>query len=289
MQIFVNGISSGLAIALLAVAFQAVYLPTRVFFIGLAGVYSSVPFLAHAVLTRGGGWCLTIILSALSSIGISVLCEWANHARLARRQASAGAHLVASLGTYIVLVQIIAMIWGNDTKTLGIGSEVATRFGGLAVTMAQWTTLCVAIPLLAGFGWILRRSDLGLRLRGMADNSAQFALYGHSVKKHRLIAFAVAGFFAAAAALVTACDTGFDPHSGLHAVLLAVVAVIIGGRGSFIGPMLGGVLLGLIRAQVVWNWSARWEEAVTFSLLALVLLLRPRGLIGRLTRLEAAS
>jgi hypothetical protein len=59
MQIFINGLVSGAAIALLAVAFQAVYLPTRVFFIGLAGIYSATPFIAHAVMKAGGpGWLL---------------------------------------------------------------------------------------------------------------------------------------------------------------------------------------------------------------------------------------
>jgi branched-chain amino acid transport system permease protein len=287
MQIFVNGLISGSAIALLAVAFQVAYLPTRVFFVGLAGIYSFAPFLAHAVLVSGGGWPLAMLLTVGASIGLSVLLEWANHAPLARRQASVGAHLIASLGSYIVLVQIIAMIWGNDTKTLRTGLDAVTRWGGVVVTGAQWITFGVAVLLLSGFGVFLMRSDLGLRLRALADNPTQFALLGYNVDHHRLLAFALAGLFGAAAALVTAYDIGFDPHLGLHAVLLAVVAVIIGGQGSFIGPVLGAVLLGILRAQVVWHWSARWQEPVTFGLLGLVLLLRPQGLLGHKTRLEA--
>ena len=82
---------------------------------------------------------------------------------------------------------------------------------------------------------------------------------------------------------------GFDPNTGLHAVLLAVVAMIIGGRGSFVGPVVGGLLLGIVRAQVVWHWSARWQEAVTFAMLAFVRLLLPHVLLGQRTRLEAAE
>ena len=285
MQILLNGLISGAAIALLAVAFQAVYLPTRVFFLGLAGIYALAPYLAQTVLNHGGGWFLAIPAALFGGIGVSLLCEWANHARLARRNASEGVHLIASLGIYIVIVQVIAMLWGNDTKTLRTGLDATTRFGGVVITGAQWLTFAAAVVLLAVFAILLMRSDLGLRLRALADNPTQFALFGYNVDRHRLLAFALAGFFATASSLSTAYDIGFDPRTGLNAVLLAVVAVIIGGQGSFVGPVVGALLLGILRAQVVWHWSARWQEAATFALLALFLLIRPQGLLGHKNRL----
>jgi len=288
MQILINGLVSGSAIALLALGFQAVYLPTRVFFIGLAGIYSATPFVAHAVLKAGGPPWLAALVAIVSAMILSLLCEWANHAPLARRRASDGAQLIASLGIYIVLVQVIAMIWGNDTKTLRRGLDSVTHFQGTIVTGAQWITLGTAAVLIGGFAVFLMRSNIGLRLRALADNPTMFALYGYNIDRHRLLAFALCGFFAGASSLVTAYDIGFDPHTGLHTVLLAIVAVIIGGQGSFAGPVLGALLLGLLRAQVVWHLSARWQEAATFALLAAFLLLRPQGLLGKKTRLEAA-
>ncbi|MGJ3242197.1 MAG: branched-chain amino acid ABC transporter permease [Opitutales bacterium] len=287
MQILINGLVSGTAIALLAVAFQIVYLPTRVFFIGLAGIYTVAPFIAHACLKANWGWALTIITATLVTAGISLLAEWASHARLSRKNASPGAQLIASLGIFIILVQIVAMIWGNETKTLRTGLDSVIRFQGLIITGAQWKTLVIGGGLLVLFGLLLRRSALGLRLRALADNPVMFGLYGYNVDRYRLLAFFLCGIFAAAASLLTAYDVGFDPHTGLHATLLAIVAVIIGGRGSFVGPIIGGLLLGLLRAQVVWHFSARWQEAATFALLAIFLLLRPQGIIGRKTRLEA--
>jgi branched-chain amino acid transport system permease protein len=289
MQIVLTGLISGFAIALLAIAFQAVYLPTRVFFVGLAGIYALAPFLAHAILCCGGGWFLAVLAALLGGIGVSLLCEWANHARLARRSASEGAHLIASLGIYIVIVQVIAIAWGNATKTLRAGLDSTTRFGGVVLTGAQWLTLGASCVLLAGFAVLLMRSDLGLRIRALADNPRQFALFGYNVDRHRLLAFGLAGLFASASSLATAYDIGFEPHTGLHAVLPAVVAVIIGGRGSFLGPVAGALLQGILRAQVVWHWSARWREAATFALLALLLLIRPQGLLGHKYRLEATS
>lgn len=288
MQILINGLVSGSAIALLALAFQAVYLPTRVFFIGLAGVYSATPFIAYAFQKAGAPGWLAMLAALGAAVLLSLLCEWANHAPLARRRASEGAHLIASLGVYIVIVQIIAMIWGNDTKTLRTGLDAVSRFNGLVVTGAQWITLGGAVLLIGGFAVFLMHSNIGLRLRALADNPTMFALYGYNIDRQRLLAFALCGFFAGASSLVTAYDIGFDPHTGLHTVLLAVVAVIIGGQGSFAGPVIGALLLGLLRAQVVWHFSSRWQEAATFAVLALFLLLRPQGLLGQKTRLEAA-
>jgi branched-chain amino acid transport system permease protein len=289
MQIIVNGFISGTAIAVLALAFQCIYLPTRVFFIGMAGIYALAPFIAWAILKAGFGWWLAIPAALLVGVGVSLICEWAIHLPMEKKKASSGAHLIASLGASIVLVQLAAMIWGNDTKSLRTGLDSVTHIGSTIVTGAQWVTLGTGMLLIFLVWLLLMKSDLGLRLRAMADNPIQFMLFGYNLYLYRTFSFAVGGFLATAVAVATAYDVGFDPHTGLHAVLLAVVAVIIGGRGSFVGPVLGGILLGVIRSQVVWHWSARWQEPVTFGLLAIVLLLIPQGLLGRKTRLEAAE
>jgi len=287
MQILLNGLISGAAIALLAVAFQAVYLPTKVLFLGLAGIYAFAPFLTRFALSMGLGWHLAIVLTVTACAFVSLLCGWFNHGPLARHHASDSAHLIASLGSYIVMVQAIAMIWGNGSKTLRTRIGAATHLSELIVTDAQWITLGVSGGLLLGFALLLVHTGLGLRLRALADNPTMFALFGYNVSRHRAFAFMMSGIFASAASLVSAYDLGFDPHRGLHAVLLAVVAVIIGGQSSFSGPVVGAVLLGVLRVQVVWYSSARWQEAATFGLLTLFLLLRPQGLLGRQTRLEA--
>lgn len=288
MQFFINGLISGSAIALLALAFQLVLLPTRVFFIGLAGIYSLAPFVALSMLQAGWGWATAITVTVLVSSGLSLLIEWANHAPLARKEASEAAHLITSLGIYIIIVQAVAITWGSRTKTLPTSLASTTHIAEVIVTEPQWVVVGVASALILSFSAFLMYSDIGLRLRALADNPAQFALLGYNINSHRLLAFGLSGGFAAASSLVTAYDVGFDPYVGLQAVLLAMVAVIIGGRGSFAGPVVGALILGVLRAGVVWYFSAHWQEAVTFALLAVFLLLRPQGLLGRETRIEAA-
>lgn len=287
MQILFNSLISGLPIALLAVGFQLVYLPTRIFFIGIAGLYTLAPYCYKACLAAFKLRSVALVATLAVIIGVAIAFECFNHARLSRKGASDGAQLISSLGVYIVIVQVVAMIWGSGTQTLQTGLEATFSFGGIVIVQSQLLIAGVGIALLCGYLVMLRSSDIGLRLRALSDNPVQFALFGYDVDIHRLVAFGLAGIFAAAAGLLTARDVGFDPYNGLHAVLLAVVAVIIGGRNSFTGPILGGILIGLVRTQVVWFLSARWQEGVTFALLALFLLLKPQGLFGEKNRIEA--
>lgn len=289
MQIAINGLVAGSAISLLAVAFQIVYLPTRVFFVGLAGLYCLAPYLWLLMQANGMHWIICVLTSVCVASLLAVLCEWVNHAPLERKGASEGSHLISSLGIYILFVQLVIMVWGNDAQTLRKGLDATVHLGGMVLTRSQVLLAAVSWLMMAGFVAMLRVTDIGLRLRALADNPVQFALFGYNVDVHRLIAFGLAGVFGAAASLLTAYDIGFNPHRGLHAVLLAVVAVIVGGRSSFMGPIIGGIVLGVIRAQVVWHLSARWQEAATFAVLGLFLLLKPQGLFGHRVRIEAAA
>lgn len=286
-QIVVNGLISGAVFAVLALGFSAVYLPCRVFHIALGGIYALTPFVAMTILRAGGGWPLALIGSAGLAVVIGLLCELLNHRRLEHRQASSGAQLIASLGVFIILVQVVAITWGNETQILRAGVDRTFAIGGLILTRAQVLSGTVsAVVLAAVFLW-LKFTNIGLRLRALADNPVEFGLRGFNVDAHRLLAFGLSGLLAATAALLMAYDVGFDPHGGLHMLVLAVVAVLIGGRESFLGPVVGGVLLGVLRALVVWYFSARWQDVATFAILALFLYVRPHGICGRRGRLEA--
>jgi branched-chain amino acid transport system permease protein len=287
MQVLLNGLIGGLAVAVLAVAFQAVYLPTRVFFMGLAGLYASGPY-AFSWLRDAGVPVALCAAGALAAVtALAVAAELANHRPLSEREASSGAHLISSLGIYIVIVQALVAVWGNSTRSLRPGVDTPFHIGSVVLTESQALSAVVSIAALGIALLLLHSSTLGLRLRALADNPSLFALCGYDVRMHRLIAFVLGGALAAVASLTSAWQIGYDPQTGLHATLLAVVAVMIGGRTSFVGPMAGGMLLGIVRVQVSWFWDARWQEAVTFALLAFCLLFRPEGLLGDRSRLEA--
>jgi branched-chain amino acid transport system permease protein len=287
-QILLNGLVSGLVIALLGLAFTIASLPTRVFHVALAGIYTAVPFIVWSMWKTTWNPVWGVVVAVTSGVVLSVLCEALNHWWLERKGAPDGLHLVASLGISIMLVQIGAMVWGNDTQVLREGIDLVFQWGSFRLTRSQLIAGSVSAGLLALFAAWLRLSKQGLQFRALADNPTQLALFGYNIRALRLVAFALSGLLASVASLLTAYDIGFSAHDGLHALLLGIVAVIVGGRGTWFGPLVAGVLLGLIRAFVIWQFSARWQDAATFAVLVAFLFLRPQGLLGRKTRLETS-
>lgn len=289
MQILVNGLIQGLLLSLVALGFALVYTGTSVFHLAQGAVYSATPFILLTSVDAGFGWLWGTIIAVFFGLILSCLFELANHWPLQKREASKEIHLIASLGTYIALVQLVAMIWGNQTRVLRPGIDTTFNLFGILLTRSQILGGVVSLLLLVGFFFWLQRTNVGLQFKALADNPIQLALMGYNIRLLRLTVFALSGFLTSVAALLMALDIGFGPHGGLQIVLLGMVATLIGGRGSFLGPLVGALLVGILRSQVVWYSSARWEEGATFFLLALFLMLRPQGLFGRAMRMEVES
>lgn len=286
MQILLNGLLQGILFGAIGVAFALVYRTTKVFHLAVGGVGALAPYLVLAANSTGLPVWVSAVFAILAMACLGILIEESIHWPFSRKQSPAEVHLIASLGAYLVIVQCIALIWGNETQVLRMG--VDQTWTVFEVTLAQAQVLGPALALaatMALFVW-LNGASRGLELRALADNPILVSLLGRNVRALRRWIFALSAALASIAALAVAWDVGFDPHVGLKAVLLGMVAMIIGGTGSFVGPFVGGVLLGVLRAEVVWFGSARWEEAVTFTLLGLFLFFRPQGIFARKLRME---
>ena len=287
MQFVINGMVTGLNIVLLSVAFSVVFMSTRIFHVALGGVYVFVPFVAWTCLKSGLGWIVAIAISLLAGIVLSLACELLNHRWLEQRQSGSGAHTISSLGIYLILGQVVALIWGNEPKVLREGLDQVFQIGVGTLARSQMIAAGVSILVVSLFYWLLYSSNLGLQFRAVSGNPKEFALRGYSVNRIRLIAFGLSGLLCAIASLLFAYDVGFDPNSGLITALLAIVAFVIGGQNSFFGALIGGVLLGLLRSVTIWFVGASWQDAITFFVLAVFLFVRPQGILGKQSRLEA--
>ena len=289
LQIFINSLINGLAIGSIALAFSLVYRPTRVFFLALGGLYALAPHFALWLMNKGLHWTIACTSSVLLCAIVSCGCEALSHSRLEQRGVTALNHLVASLGIYIILVQLTVLLWGSNAKVFPAHQDrLSESLRAVFLAQSQMTMGLVLLIALSILGVWMTKSKLGLLLRGLTCNPIEMQLLGRPVPALRLLAFALSGCLVAIVSLVKANDVGFDPFVGLPAILLGIVAVIIGGRDSFIGPVIAGVILGLVRSTTSW-YSPKWQEAVTFLLLGFFLLVLPNGLFSRSTSMEADS
>lgn len=280
MQILFNGLCNGAIIALMAMAFSIVYLPTGTFYIALAGIYVISAYITLQFLNWGFSWFPAVAIAIFAGILISVLCDLLIHRPLEKKGSSSSAHMISSLGIFMILIQFTALVWGSDPQVLSVNATPPIHWKGLVIAQSQLAALgCSFFIIVIYFLW-LKFGKIGLQFRGLADNPVQMALTGYNIDNLHLIAFGISGGIGAFAGVLNGYDLGFDPHIGMPAILLAIVATIIGGRNHFTGPIVGGLILGIIRSQVVWYASARWQDAITFLLLAGFLFLCPNGILG---------
>lgn len=289
LQLLANGLVAGCLYALVALGFALIYNTTRIFHIAHGALYTSSAYSLYVflVLLR---WPLplafgaTLVLSAL--LGMAV--ELTVYAPLVKKGTSTLTALLSSLGLYIALVNTIALIFGNETKVLRPGVEKTYHIGPVLLTRIQVTQALAFGLLFPAMVLLLRKTLWGKAVRAVRDNPTLTQVMGLNLQAIRLSVFALGSALSAVAAMLQALDVGMDPHVGMPVLLTAAVALIVGGVGIFEGTALGAFVLGALQSLIIWKVSARWVDAVTFTVLILFLLFRPEGLLGRRRRLEEA-
>jgi branched-chain amino acid transport system permease protein len=290
LQLLLNGLVAGVMYALVAIGLSLIYNTTRVFHFAHGAIYTAGAYLCYATFVSLG-WPLlfAVTLTALGTAAFGIALELLVYAPLHRNSSSPTVGLISSLGAYIVLVNAIALLFGNETKILQPGVQATVHLGPLILARIQVVQLIAGIVLLGLVLVLLRVTMLGKRIRAVRDNAALAEVMGVSVASVRLVVFALGSGLAGCASVLAALDVGMDPHVGMPILLIAAVAMIIGGLDSFEGAVTGGLFLGLLQGLVVWKVSARWLEAVTFVLLIVVLVFRPQGLLAQRRRLEEVA
>ncbi len=140
----------------------------------------------------------------------------------------------------------------------------------------------VAILLMLGLQWIVYRTRFGTAMRAVSFDPQVAGLMGIPVNRIISGTFVLGSALAAAAGIINASSRPrIDPLLGLMSGLKAFVAAVLGGIGSVPGAMAGGVLLGLVEEFVSGYTSSRYRDAIAFTVLILVLLVRPEGLFGK--------
>lgn len=290
LQLLANGFVSGCSIALLALSFALIYNTTRTFHVAHGAVYTAAAYACYALFV-GQGWPLitAAIFAVIFGATLGTAMEVIVYAPLVRRKASLLVGLLSSLGLYIAIVNLIALGFGNDTKMLRPGVEQSYQLGPVILSRIQLVAVAVAAVLLPASVLLLNLTTWGKIIRAVRDDAALAQMLGINVSAVRLSVFAAGSALAGVAAVLATLDVGVEPQAGMPAFLMAAVALIVGGVGSFGGPVVGGFVLGLLQGVVIWFTSVRWSSAIAFAVLVGFMLFRPAGLLGPQRRLEESA
>ena len=290
LQLLGNGIVQGAAAMLYAAGFGIVYRSFRVFHIAMGAqfVFSCYAFYLCAVLLKLP-LPLAIIGALLLSVAFAVLIELAVYRPFFLKRCSSGVVMIASLGVMIIVENLIALVFGNEVKTISNQLEPSVAFAGLRFTRIQLLQFGVGVGLFAIVGAAVRYGKWFKAVWAMGDQPELLPVLGLPLSRLRLLVMGLSGVLISVAAMLISWDIGMDPHVGMHYLLLGSVAVFFGGTDRYWAWGAGAMLLAVLQSLAVWQFSARWTDFVTFGVLIFVLLFRPQGLFGVSKRLEEAK
>ena len=184
--------------------------------------------------------------------------------------------LLATVGLTVVLESIIQGIWTADFRRLESGyNDLKFKVFGLFVPVPELITFCLAVGIAVAIWAAMRYTDLGKALRAMAEDGPIAAAFGINQKGLSLILAGVCAALAAVAGVCLALTFTLAPSQIFAWVGVVFAAVMLGGLGSPLGPLVAGIIIGVSEAITMAVASPSWAPIVSFSLLIIMLLLRP--------------
>lgn len=200
------------------------------------------------------------------------------------------AGLISSIALATILEAAVLQVFGPDVERFPFGT-VPTRslkIGGAVVSELQIVIIAIALAMLLGLTWLLRRTRLGRRIRAVAESPKAARVLGVDVDRIISASFFVSSALGAAAGVLFGLAfNNVAPDMGRSVELKGLAVIVLGGMGSMPGAALAGVALGLLEVFTVAWIGSSYRDAVAFGVLFLVLVLRPRGLLGPAALREA--
>jgi len=278
-QILINSLINGLLLALVALGFHIIFSATKIFHIAHGGIYVAGVYFylwSSPVVGVASGVLLSVVFAFL----LGILIEWSVYKPLLKKSSNENIALISSLGVYIIIINVIALLFGNETKILDNTIRESLTLGEIIIiTRPQLWQLIFALPLIALFLIFIKVTGYGLKIRAISDNPVLARVMGIKTQNIRYIVFGLGSIMAVSAALLKGFDTGIDPYSGMAITLSAAVVVIIGGSSSLYGTILASMMLAIIQNFTEFFLSAQWKDTVTFAILIIVLLWRTEGIL----------
>jgi len=295
LQQTVNGLTLGSVYALLALGYSMVYGILKLLNFAHGEVYMFGAFAGYGVLTVLGGasspvvpvWLLITLMFAgaiVVSSAIGVALERFAYRPL--REAPRIAPLISAIGASFFLQAAALLMFGSRSRSYStptlVDFSTSIPFGPIRVWMVRVLVIVTAVVLMVLLTLWVSRTRTGKAVRAVSFDREAAAMMGIDVDMVIVVTFLIGSALAGVAGVMVGLVFGRIFHlMGFFAGLKAFTAAVVGGIGSIPGAMLGGLLIGLAEAYSTGYIGALYQNLIVFGILIVVLLVRPRGLLGR--------
>ena len=281
---FVNGLSLGSIYAIIALGYTMVYGIAKMLNFAHGDVLMIGSYIAFVFMSQIGiNPIMSLIFSALICTLIGIIIERIAYKPL--RGADSLAVLITAIGVSYFLQNIALLIFGANTKSFKsiVTLEPLKLFNNRVVISGESIVtiiLCVVIMLV--LTTFINKTKMGQAMLAVSEDRSASTLMGINVNGTIAMTFAIGSFLAAiAGVLLCSAYPTLTPTTGAMPGIKAFVAAVIGGIGSIPGAFIGGLILGVLENLSKAYISAQLSDAIVFSLLIVMLLVKPSGILGK--------
>jgi branched-chain amino acid transport system permease protein len=273
-----NGLIIGAFYALMALGLSLILNLSGVINFAHGGFLAIGAYLAFALMPRLGFWGALLVAPLLTGV-IGVVVERLLIRRLYRRDPLYS--LLLTFGLAFMIEDGTRYVWGPQTLPFAVPAALEAPLSDRFFFLTGYRLFMVGLVVVAvaALFLLLKKSRLGLRIRAGTQDLETVSALGVNVRGLRSFNFGLGVYLAGLAGVLAAGMLGLQPTIGSSLLMPSFVAIIIGGLGSLPGTLLGGLLIG-VASGVVSVFFPSASEAVIYLMMALVLLIRPRGLLG---------
>lgn len=274
-----NGLIQGVFYALMALGLALILSLNSVINMAHGGFLVIGAYLAYTLNPYLGFWG-ALIAGPILAAGIGVIVERLLIRPIYRRRDPLYS-LLLTFGIALIIEDLTRTIWGPQGLPLEVPDVLNSSVSTELFFVTGYRLFVVGITAVAAIGLylMLRYTLLGIRIRaGISDLETTSAL-GVNIYKLRAFNFGFGCFFAGLAGVLAAGVLGLTPPMGNSLIMPSFVAIIVGGVGSLLGAVLGGLIIGLA-AGITTTYYPAASEAVIYLMMLVVLVIRPRGLLG---------
>jgi branched-chain amino acid transport system permease protein len=283
LQIAVSGLTQGCLYALVALALVVIFNASGVLnfaegAMGMAGAYVAWMLFAN----YGASYHLAFLAALVLSFALGVAVQLFLLGRM--RGASPMMQIVATLGLFMFLEGMFGLFFGYNPQLLPQPTSLSPLvIGDLVVTPGTILGLAILAGVGGALALLFKRTQFGLAMRAITQNEYAARLMGLRVGRTLAITWGLGVLLGAAAAILAAPLTSLTPNMMDTIVVYAFAAAIIGGFGSLIGAVAGGLFLGVVNNLIVAFLAPEFSMSFIFLLLLLVLYAKPNGFFGQRT------
>ncbi len=234
------------------------------------------------VVNQGFPLFISIIFSVFFGIALMLLVNQFLYRPLQKRNVENWQILIASLGIYVVLQNVISLIWGDRMLSFrNWPIQEGHQFAGAYITTVQITTIVVSLGFFMLIWLFLVKTTIGQNIKAITSNSQLASLLGISKNKTIKWSFIIGSGLGAIAGILIASDIDMTPTMGFNWLLYGVVAMIIGGTGKMGYLLFGALLLATSQQLAAYYLDSKWMNTTAYIILIIFLYFRPYGFSGQ--------